>query len=46
MRISVKVEELIPVIMKYIKDKYGLNDEVVLEYTSKTTFLTFDSKED
>ena len=45
MRISVKVEELLPTIREYIKDKYGLNNNVELIYTSKTTFLSFDSKE-
>ncbi len=45
MRISVKVEELLPTIRDYIKNKYGLNDDVELEYTSKTTFLSFDSEE-
>lgn len=46
MRISVKVEEVLPLIRKYLKEKYGLKDEVELEYTSKTTFLSFDSVDD
>ena len=46
MRISIKVEELLPLIIKYIREKYGLKDDVELVYTSKTTFLSFDSRED
>jgi len=45
MRISLQVEELLPLIRNYIKEKYGLKDDVELVYSSKTTFLTFDSKD-
>jgi len=45
MRISVQVKELLPVIEKYIKETYGIKEEIELIYTSKTTFLTFMSKD-
>ncbi len=46
MRISVTVEELLPLVKKYLKEKYGLRDDIDLVCSSKTTFLSFDSKED
>lgn len=46
MRIALQVEELLPLIRNYIREKYGLKDDIELVYSSKTTFLTFDSKEE
>ncbi len=46
MRISLQITELLPLIKNYIKEKYGLKDDVELVYSSKTTFLSFDSKEE
>jgi len=46
MRISIKITEVLPDIEKYIREKYGIKDEVKLAYTSKTSFLTFDSVEE
>jgi hypothetical protein len=43
MRISVTVEELLPTIKEYIREKYGLKDDVELDCSSKTTFLSFDT---
>lgn len=46
MRISVKIEEVLPLIKKYLKEKYGIKDNIDLVCSSKTTFLSFDSVEE
>lgn len=45
MRISVKIDEILPVIEEAVREKLGISDDVRLTYTSKTTFLTFDTDE-
>lgn len=45
MQISVKLEEILPVIEEYIREKYGIKKSVPLHYTSKTRFLTFADEE-
>lgn len=45
MRISVEIVEVLPVIEKAVRESLGLSDSVRLKYTSKTTFLTFDTDE-
>lgn len=41
MQVTVKVDEIIELVKSYIIEKLNLPDNVELEYTSKTTFLTF-----
>jgi len=42
MRISIKIEEVLGIIEKEIREKLKIDDSVKLVYTSNTTFLTFD----
>lgn len=42
MRLSLTIEEMESELIKFVKQKYGLRDDVVLKCSSKTTFLTFD----
>ena len=43
MRLSFKMEELLPAIEKYIREQITMPEDIELVYTSKTTFLTFDA---
>ena len=39
--LSVQMDDLLPSIIKAVKEELGLPDDAELHYTSKTTFLSF-----
>ena len=39
--VSIQMDDLLPSIIKAVKEELGLPDDAELHYTSKTTFLSF-----
>lgn len=44
--VYIQIDEILPNLFDNIRKKYDLSDDVVVEYTSKTRFLTFLIKRD
>ncbi len=45
MQVSIKMEEVLPEIVKIVKKRLRLGKNIKLSYTSNTTFLTFEASE-
>lgn len=39
--VSIQIEDILPSLIKAIKDDLGLPEDTEIHYTSKTTFLSF-----